>query len=170
MYANNSQHALCKYPQIVEKFLHIDINQYLELMHKDIAEEYKNMKLNTDKAEEKKKNMSLTINGGMVNISQDHSKMNINQNNGIDIDELEKIVKGIKDDMSNLNQQEQDEVMKIVNSIKLELIKPVPRIGKLRSCLTMLAPTFTIANGIPTLMNNIQQLKTYVMTMISEIG
>lgn len=47
-----------------------------------------------------------------------------------------------------------------------ELKKPEPKVSRLRNCLALIAPMFTIANGIPTLANNLQRLQELINSHI----
>ena len=61
-----------KNPKILEEFLHIDIEQYIELMPMDIQEEY-NMQTERKKWDMNKRNMTVNISGGQVNIAKDNA-------------------------------------------------------------------------------------------------
>ena len=54
----------------------------------------------------------------------------------------------------------------IVEIAREELAKSKPKVGRLRNCLTLIAPMFTIANGIPTLSTNLQRLQEYISSYI----
>ena len=49
---------------------------------------------------------------------------------------------------------------------KEELAKPEPKASRLRNCVSLIAPMFTIANGIPTLVENLQKLVDYITPYI----
>ena len=68
-------------PELLESFLYIDVENYLELMPNDIVKEYQAMK-------ERRKssmgsNMTFNITGGQINIAKDNGNVNAIQNNGI---------------------------------------------------------------------------------------
>lgn len=115
------------------------------------------------------KNMTINVNGGQVNIANDSSTMNIEQNNynnGLDANQLNDIIKGIMENLSGLNKEDADVIADTVDMVKEELEKPEPKAGRLRNCLTLIAPMFTVANGMPTLVENLQKLVDYVMPYI----
>lgn len=49
---------------------------------------------------------------------------------------------------------------------KEELMKPDPKVSRLRNCVTLIAPMLTIANGIPTLTSSLQKLVDYIKPFI----
>ena len=86
-----------------------------------------------------------------------------NDNNIVNVvnpgnNELDNIVKGIMDNLSDLKQEDAESIKDAVDMAIEELKKPDPKTSRLRSCVTLLAPMFTIANGIPTLANPLQHL------------
>lgn len=110
--------------------------------------------------------MTINVNSGLVYIAEDNAVMNITQNNGVDTNELDSIIKGIMENLSGLKKEEADEIRAIVDMTKEELVKSEPKTSKLRNCVTLIAPMITIANGIPALVNNLQMLADYIMTNI----
>lgn len=94
-----------------------------------------------------------------INIGNDNSIINVvNPGNN----ELDNIVKGIVQNLSGLKKEDAENIKDIVEMAKEELTKPDPKTSRLRNCLTLIAPMFTIANGIPTLANNLQKLVNYI--------
>lgn len=112
------------------------------------------------------KNVSFTVHGGQVNIASGNATINATQNNGLSASELDDIIKKITENLSGLKKEEADEITDIVEMVKEELVKPEPKVGRLRNCLTLIAPMFTIANGIPTLATNLQKLQEYISSYI----
>lgn len=110
--------------------------------------------------------MTINVNGGQVNIAEDNSVMNITQNNGGNTNELDSIIKGIMENLSDLKKENADEIRDIVDMVKEELAKPQPKTTRLRNYVTLIAPMITIANGIPALVNNLQMFVDYIMTLI----
>lgn len=155
-----------KKPKVLESFLHIDIEKYIELMPADIQEEYKMQKERKQGIMENKRNMTLNVSGGQVNIANDNATINATQNNGVAGDELEKIIEGIKASLSGLKKEDADEIIDVVDMAQNELRKPEPKLSRLRNCLTLIAPMITIANGMPTLVSNLQKLQEFIMQYI----
>ncbi len=112
------------------------------------------------------KNITYNISGGQNNVAQDNSIINATQNNGISTSELDSIIKGIMENLSGLEKEKADEIIDAVNMAKEELGKSEPRVDRLRNCVTLISPMFTIVNGIPTLANNLQKLVEYISSFI----
>ena len=115
------------------------------------------------------KNMTINANGGQVNVANDSSIMNVEQVNhydGLNKNELDNIIKGIMENLSDLKKEDADEIVDAVEMAKEELSKSEPKASRLRNCLTLIAPMFTIANGIPTLVGNLQKLVDYITPYI----
>lgn len=115
------------------------------------------------------KNMTINVNGGQVNIANDSSTMTVvqnNYNNVVNANELNDIIKGIMENVSGLSEKDADVIINAVDKAKEELSKPKPEVSRLRDCLTLISPMFTIANGIPTLVGNLQKLADYITPYI----
>lgn len=110
-----------------------------------------------------------TVNGGQLNISKDDSTLYANQyntSNNSQQEELENVIKAIKEDISSLEKQKADELMDIIDMAKTELAKPAPQPSRLRNCVTLLGPMFTVANGIPTLLANLHGFQDLILQII----
>lgn len=112
------------------------------------------------------KNMTFNVSGGQVNVANDDAIINITQNNGISADELDNIIKGIMENLSDLKKENADEIRDVVHMAKEELSKSEPKVSRLRNCVTLITPMLTIANGIPVLMSNLQKLIDYITPYI----
>lgn len=115
---------------------------------------------------ENKNGMTISINGGQVNIARDSSTINAVQHNGENINELETIIKGIVDNLSELKKEDAEKIADAVDIVKEELEKENPKVSRLRNCVTLIAPMFTVANGVPILLDNLQRLVNFVNTYI----
>ena len=113
------------------------------------------------------KNMTLNITGGQINIANDNSTINAIQNNGTSGAKLEEIIKGMSENLHSLKKEDADAIIDIVELTKQAFSKPEPQISRLKNCLTLIAPMFTVANGLPTLYDNLQKLQEYIMQYIS---
>lgn len=89
-----------------------------------------------------------------------------NVNNGKEINELADIIKIITENMYALDEKDIDELLDIVEMVKEEFEKPKPKEGRLRNCLSLLAPMVTVANGIPVLACNLQKLMDYISSYL----
>lgn len=114
----------------------------------------------------KGKNVTFNVNGGQVNLASDNSTVNVNQNNGINENELDNIIKGIMNNLSTLKKEDADEIVDIIQITKEELEKAEPKVSRLKNCINLIAPMFTIVNGIPSLVNNLQKLADYITRYI----
>lgn len=110
--------------------------------------------------------MIINMSGGQINIAKKNATIHATQNNGVNGKELDDIMKGIKENLSSLEKENAEQIADIVEMAKKELIKPKPKAGRLRNCLTLIAPMITIANGIPTLAANLQKLQEVIMRYI----
>lgn len=108
------------------------------------------------------KNMTINVNGGQFSYARDNATINATQYNGVNAGELDNIIKGIMENLSGLKKEDAEEIRDIVDLAKEELAKPEPKVSRLRNCVSLIAPMFTIANGIPTLVENLQKLVNYI--------
>lgn len=118
---------------------------------------------------DKDDNATFTMNGVQFNISKDDSTLYVTQynvDNNKQLFELENIIKVIADNIYSLEKQKADKLMDIVEMVKAELIRPVPQSSRLRNCLMLLEPMFTVANGVPVLIENLQKLQKLILTFI----
>lgn len=104
--------------------------------------------------------------GGQVNVAEDNATIYATQNNGVTANELDSIIKGIMNNLSGLKEEDADSIRDIVDMAKDELEKPEPKVSRLKNCLSLIAPMFTVANGIPTLVDNLQKLMDYITLFI----
>lgn len=107
-------------------------------------------------------NIVWNVNGGQVNIASGNAIINATQNNGVNIAELESIIKNIMDNVSGLDKEVADTIIDSVEMIREEIIKPEPKRNIISSGIKLLASMISIANGIPALAENIQKLIDYV--------
>ncbi len=107
-------------------------------------------------------NVIWNVNGGQVNVASGDATIHATQNNGVSASELDDIVKGIMSSLSTLDKEDADRITDVVEMAKNELLKPEPKTSRLRNCLTLIAPMFTIANGIPTLVDNLHKLQEFI--------
>ena len=118
---------------------------------------------------DKENGVIFTVNGWQLNISKDDSTLYANQyntSNNSQQEELENVIKAIKEDISSLEKQKADELMDIIDMAKTELAKPAPQPSRLRNCVTLLGPMFTVANGIPTLLANLHGFQDLILQII----
>ncbi len=107
-------------------------------------------------------NIVWNVNGGQVNVASGNATIHATQNNGVNGKELDDIIKGIIENLTDLKKEDADEIVDAIEMAREELIKPEPKVSRLRNCLALIAPMFTIANGIPTLAANLQRLQEFI--------
>lgn len=112
------------------------------------------------------KNMAFNMYGGQFINARDSATVNATQNNGVSASKLDGIINAITDNLSGLDEDDADSIRDIVDMAKEELGKPEPKVSRLKNCLALIAPIFTIANGIPTLADNLQKLVDYIAPFI----
>ena len=112
------------------------------------------------------KNITYNVYGGQLSLASDNATIYATQNNGVNGNELDKLIQEIVQNLSGLRKEDAENIRDIVEMTKEELGKPEPKVSRLRNCLTLIAPMFTIANGMPTLMNGLQRLKNYIILHI----
>jgi len=115
---------------------------------------------------ENKTDMTFNISGGQVNVAKDNATINAIQNNSVNKSELEIIIRNIMDNSSDLKKDDMTVLEDVINMAKEELSKPEPKSSRLRNCITLIAPMVTIANGIPVLASNLQNLHDFIMQYI----
>lgn len=107
-----------------------------------------------------------TINDSAITIGDRNI---VTQNYGVKSDEIESVLKGIMDNLSGLKDEDAESIKDVVDMVREELARPEPKVSRLRNCLTLISPMFTIANGIPILANNLQGLYDYITSFIKMI-
>lgn len=112
------------------------------------------------------KNITFSMNGGQLNYARDNGTIYATQNNGDNTNSLDIILKEIIENLSGIEKEEADKIRDVVDMAKGELVKPEPKVSRLRNCVTLIAPMLTIANGIPALANSLQKLVDYIKPFI----
>lgn len=106
-------------------------------------------------------------NNGQINYAKDDATINAQQKiNTIQNDDFDHIVESIEKELQSLKEEEADAIRETIAMVKEELRKPEPKTSGIRRCITLLAPMFTIANGIPMLLSNLQALASYLQSLI----
>ncbi len=95
----------------------------------------------------------------------DNSPITITNNNGIDVNEFEKLAKAITDNISSLDDENKETILGAIEILREEIAKARPKKSILSNGIKLLAPMFTIANGIPILVDNIQKLIDFVQQL-----
>ncbi|EOS81945.1 hypothetical protein C817_00339 [Dorea sp. 5-2] len=112
------------------------------------------------------KNITFSMSGGQINYARDNGIIYATQNNGSNSNRLDIILKEIMENLSDIKKEEADKIRDVVDMAKEELMKPDPKVSRLRNCVTLIAPMLTIANGIPTLTSSLQKLVDYIKPFI----
>lgn len=107
------------------------------------------------------------VNGGQLNIAQDGSHITSTQNNGLQADKLEMIIKDIMDNLNGLNEEQYETIIDSIEMAREELINPQPKKSILRTCIKMLSPIITAVNGTPALYENLQKLNEIITSYLA---
>ena len=107
-----------------------------------------------------------TYNECQIINAKDHSTVTATQNNGINKDELKDIVDLIEKNIEKLNQEQAEDLQDTLSMVVEEFSSETPRQGRLKKCLTLLAPMITVTNGIPILAENLQKVCDYILPYI----
>ena len=110
---------------------------------------------------DKKRTITYNVYGGQINTANDKSTIHATQNNGVTLSELDNIINGITENLSALKKEDVDAIEDVINMIKEEFAKPEPKVN-----LNLIAPMFTIANGIPDLSEHLHRLIDYINMFI----
>lgn len=94
--------------------------------------------------------------------ARDNSTITVTNNNGIDVNEFEKLAKAITDNVSSLDDGNKETILDAIEILHEEIAKIQPKKSILNSGIKLLAPMVTIANGIPILAENIQNIIDFV--------
>lgn len=114
----------------------------------------------------KDENITFNVNNGQMNFAKDNATIHAIQNNGVTANELDNIIKGIMNNLSELGKEDADKITDVVDIAREELAKSKPKPSRLRNCITLIAPMLTIANGIPILADNLKKLIDYITPYI----
>lgn len=79
---------------------------------------------------------SITVNDGLVNLAMDNATINATQNNGINMDELKKLLDNLKKESVNIsNADDMESVNESIEVIESELAQTVPRKSLIKTAL-----------------------------------
>lgn len=116
-----------------------------------------------------KRNMTVNISGGQINVAKDNATINTIQNNGMDGNELETIIQAIKENLFGLKQDDVEGILDVLEQVKEELDKAEPKKSRLKNCIKIIEQMITIANGIPVLTTNLQKLHGFIIQYMSNL-
>ncbi len=102
---------------------------------------------------------------GQINISKDNSTLYASQYLNDINNDIYSLIESIEDDLQKLKKDEAEALQEVVTMIKDELHKSNPKKYNIERCIKLLAPMFTIINGIPTLVNNLHYLVEKLATL-----
>ncbi|MBZ9622972.1 hypothetical protein G9F71_008900 [Clostridium sp. FP2] len=90
----------------------------------------------------------ITINGGQVNIAKDQSTINATQNNGVNPDELDKLVQIIKTMLvDGIEPEEREIINDNIEVIQEELKKDIPKKGFIKTAISGLQGVYPKISG-----------------------
>lgn len=102
-------------------------------------------------------NTTWNVSGGQVNVANGNAVINATQNNGVEMSEMENLIKQIMDSVYSLEKEDAETIVDSIEMIRDELQKPEPKGKIISNGIKLLAPMISIANGIPTLADHIQK-------------
>lgn len=102
-------------------------------------------------------NVTWNVSGGQVNVASGNAVINATQNNGVALAEMETVIQQILDNVSSLEKDDAETIIDSIDMIREELLKPEPKGKIISNGIKLLAPMISIANGVPTLVDNIQK-------------
>lgn len=102
-------------------------------------------------------NTTWNVSGGQVNVASGNAVINATQNNGVEMSEMENLIKQIMDSVYSLEKEDAETIVDSIEMIRDELQKPEPKGKIISNGIKLLAPMISIANGIPTLADHIQK-------------
>lgn len=106
------------------------------------------------------------VSGGQVNIANDNAIINATQNNGVSVDDVNKMAEVILNNLSGIAQEEIETITDSVNMIKDELLKQKPKRTIISSGIKLLTSVIPVINGMPSLFKNIQTFIDYASQFI----
>ena len=102
-------------------------------------------------------NTTWNVSGGQVNVASGNAVINATQNNGLEMSEMENLIKQIMESVDSLEKDNAETIVDSIEMIRDELHKPEPKGKIISNGIKLLAPMISIANGIPTLADHIQK-------------
>lgn len=116
---------------------------------------------------EKDKNVTFNISGGQVNVANGHAIINATQNNGIKVQEIDKIISAIKSNLSGLAAEDAETIIDSVDMIREEINKSEPKGKIIGNGIKLIAPLITILNGTPVLIDNLKNFISIVSQYVN---
>ena len=105
--------------------------------------------------------------GNQISLAQGNEN-HIQQKQGIEKDELEIICETITKDIQCLNEEEKAQLQSMLEDVQKEFRDSKNAKGiKLPQCLSLVASMLAIANGTPTLLQNITNLQSFLLSNIT---
>lgn len=102
--------------------------------------------------------MTVNISGTQINIANDNAIINVTQKNEISENDLDAIIHKITENLFSLKSDDVDRIIRVLEQVRKEMHKSEPEKSSLQNCIKTIAPMITVANGIPTLTDNLQKL------------
>lgn len=103
-----------------------------------------------------------------INFNEGSENFSVIQKNGIEEGELKDMCDALVNEIHLLNEEDKIEFKKLIEDMKEEFRdSQKTKENKLNKCLKLIASMLTIANGTPTLWENIQNLQSFLMSHIT---
>lgn len=175
-YAADEIKVMQKITKMFKRFLAFAVNRdkrnNLSLSNKLIKYiEYNSGEKIKDKDENREENRQINITYNIqdvnqLNIAHDKATISAKQYNGISAKELDSIIQGIMDNLSQLKSEDAKEIKATVDEVIAELAKKEPKASVLNNAVTFLSSMLSIANGVPDLAGNLEKLIEYIRSYI----
>lgn len=119
--------------------------------------------------EKKSSNTSTSYTGNSIpnNYFNNYGNAFVNQNNKNNMEEFDKLVKEILENISDLSKENEEAIKDVVEMVQEELKKSEPKISRFKSALTLITPLVTIAKAAPVLVDNLNKLANFIMAQIN---
>jgi len=133
-----------------------EIIDYLKMVNVDYYEEGKNML---------RESVTFNING-QVNITGDGGNICAVQNNNININEIDIIVREIMQNISKVSHEDAETIVDAVEMVQEEIKKNEPNKKVISNGIKLIATMISVVNGIPNLAENLKKFVEYISAMI----
>lgn len=113
--------------------------------------------------------MTVNISGTQINIAKDNAIINVTQKNEINENDFDTIIYKITENLFSLKNDDADRMICVLEQVRKEVHKSEPKKSSLQNCIKTIAPMITVANGIPTLTDNLQKLYNLIVQYMGNL-
>lgn len=113
-----------------------------------------------------KDTLTLNVHGGQVNIANENGCVYAIQNNSMEVEELDVVVKNIMQNLDEIASEDAETIIDAVEMVREEIRKTEPSKKIISNGIRLLAPMISIVNGIPVLAENLMKFVEYINALI----